>query len=225
MASLFSPQLKRLLSYVRPYSLSAGRRRRFAGGRGARRRPRRVDDQPAVDYVLDPSVVGSQLPLGKIPFTEHVVYLNNFLPVRLSQRLDHFHLHAADDLRSSKPSPNILAPRKFNTSATPRSPNLRNQVYARLIRQPIGFFQHHPTGRLLSAVINDVERTRIALSEYLADLFREGFTLIVFVAVMLRAQLENGARLDRAPSAGRSSGRQIWPQDSPLRRKQPVPPG
>ena len=28
--------------------------------------------------------------------------------------------------------------------------NLRNDVYAKIIKQPIGFFQHHPTGRLLS---------------------------------------------------------------------------
>jgi subfamily B ATP-binding cassette protein MsbA len=63
--------------------------------------------------------------------------------------------------------------------------NLRNDVYAKIIKQPIGFFQHHPTGRLLSVAINDVERTRIALSEYLADMFREGFTLIVFITVVI----------------------------------------
>ena len=62
--------------------------------------------------------------------------------------------------------------------------DLRNQVYARLIRQPIGFFQHHPTGRLISTVINDVERVRYALSEWMADLFLKTFTLIVFVVVL-----------------------------------------
>src|SRR5712692_9656207 len=62
---------------------------------------------------------------------------------------------------------------------------LRNQVYAKIIRQPIGFFQSNPTGRLLSTTINDVERTRIALSEYLADLFQKGFTLIVFLVVIV----------------------------------------
>ncbi len=36
--------------------------------------------KPAVDYVLDPTVVGSALPLGTIPFTNHTVYLNTFLP-------------------------------------------------------------------------------------------------------------------------------------------------
>ncbi len=62
--------------------------------------------------------------------------------------------------------------------------DLRNQVYAKIIRQPIAFFQHNPVGRLLSATINDVERTRVALSEYLADLFQKGFSLIVLVGVL-----------------------------------------
>src|SRR5260221_663274 len=67
--------------------------------------------------------------------------------------------------------------------------NLRNQVYAKIIRQPIGFFQHHPAGRVLSAVINDIEKTRIALSEYLSDLFQKSFTLIVFIAVLFYIDL------------------------------------
>ena len=50
--------------------------------------------------------------------------------------------------------------------------DLRNQVYAKVIRQPIGFFQHHPTGRVMSTVINDVERVRNTFSEYLALGFR-----------------------------------------------------
>jgi len=46
-------------------------------------------------------------------------------------------------------------------------------VYTKIIRQPIGFFQHNPAGRVLSAVVNDIEKTRIALSEYLSDLFQK----------------------------------------------------
>jgi len=41
-------------------------------------------------------------------------------------------------------------------------------VYAKVVRQPIGFFQHHPTGRVLSTIINDVERVRNTFSDSLA---------------------------------------------------------
>jgi ATP-binding cassette, subfamily B, bacterial MsbA len=63
--------------------------------------------------------------------------------------------------------------------------DLRNRVYSRLVQQPIGFFQHNPAGRLMSAVINDVEQVRSAFSEFLADFFRQIFALIAFVLVLL----------------------------------------
>jgi len=63
--------------------------------------------------------------------------------------------------------------------------DLRNAVYNKIIRQPIGFFQHHSAGRVYSAVINDVERARLAISEYLAELFRQVFLFPVFLAILL----------------------------------------
>ena len=35
--------------------------------------------------------------------------------------------------------------------------DLRNALYEKIIRLPIGFFQKNHTGRVISAVINDVE--------------------------------------------------------------------
>jgi ABC-type multidrug transport system fused ATPase/permease subunit len=62
--------------------------------------------------------------------------------------------------------------------------DLRNQVYAKVIRQPIGFFQHHQTGRLMSTVINDVERVRNTFSEYLALGFRHISRCFFLLAVL-----------------------------------------
>ncbi len=50
--------------------------------------------------------------------------------------------------------------------------DLRNQIYEKLVRQPIGFFQQQTTGRLMSAVINDVDRARSTLSDTLASFFQ-----------------------------------------------------
>ena len=63
--------------------------------------------------------------------------------------------------------------------------DLRNKVYSKLVQQPIGFFQHNPAGRLMSAVINDVEQVRSAFSEFLADFFRQIFALVAFIIVLL----------------------------------------
>ncbi len=184
MASVFSPQLKRLLAYVRPYSL------RFVVGVILLAIVALAEGlvalmiKPAVDYVLDPSVVGSALPLGTIPFTNHTVYLNTFLPSSFHNVKTIFFFTLLM-IFGIKAIAEYLGSTEIQYVGHAAVTNLRNDVYAKIIKQPIGFFQHHPTGRLLSVAINDVERTRIALSEYLADMFREGFTLIVFITVVI----------------------------------------
>jgi ATP-binding cassette, subfamily B, bacterial MsbA len=184
VASLFSPQLKRLLGYVRPYVLRLAAGVVLLAVVAVAEGLVALMIKPAVDYVLDPSVVGSKLPLGKIPFTEHTVYLNTFLPAGFHNVKTIFALTLLM-IFGIKAIAEYLGTTQIQYVGHAAVTNLRDAVYARLIRQPIGFFQDHPTGRLLSVAINDVERTRIALSEYLADLFREGFTLLVFVTVVV----------------------------------------
>ena len=183
MASLLSPQLKRLLSYVRPYAF------RLAVGvvlvafvalaEGLVAFMARI----AWDFVLTPTAASSLLPLFTIP-GGRVVFLNEFFPARIHNPWTVFSLTLLA-LFVSKGVAEYFGLTLIQYAGHAAITNLRNQVYARIIRQPIGFFQHHPAGRILSAVINDIEKTRIALSEYLADLFQKGFTLIVFLGVML----------------------------------------
>jgi len=184
VASLFSPQLKRLLGYVRPYSL-----RLIAGilllafvalaeGGVA------LMVAPAVDRVLNPAAVGSMLALVKLPWSGRTIYLNDFFPPRIHNVWTVFAFTLLI-LYFSKAVAEYLGTTEIQYVGQAAVTDLRNQVYARLIRQPMAFFQHNSTGRLQSTVINDVERTRVALSEYLADLFQKGFTFLVFVVVLL----------------------------------------
>jgi subfamily B ATP-binding cassette protein MsbA len=64
--------------------------------------------------------------------------------------------------------------------------DLRNSVYRKVVQQPVGFFHHNPVGRVMSAVISDIEQLRSAFSDYMADFFRQIFNLIAFVFVLLR---------------------------------------
>jgi ATP-binding cassette, subfamily B, bacterial MsbA len=184
VASVFSPQLKRLLAYVRPYVLRLGAGVFLLAIVAIAEGLVALMIKPAVDYVLEPSVVSSALPLGKIPFTDHTVYLNSFLPAGFHNVKTIFAITLLM-IFLIKAVAEYLGSTQIQYVGHAAVTNLRNDVYAKIIRQPIGFFQHHPTGRLLSVAINDVERTRVALSEYLADLFREGFTLIVFITVVI----------------------------------------
>ena len=182
MASLFSPQLKRLLSYVRPYSFRLGfgvllvAFVALADGLVA------FMARIAWDFVLTPTAASSQLPLFTIP-GGRTIFLNQFFPARIHHVWAIFSI-SLTVIFVSKGVAEYFGITEIQYAGHAAITNLRNQVYSKIIHQPIGFFQHHPAGRVLSAVINDIEKTRVALSEYLADMFQKSFTLLVFLAVM-----------------------------------------
>jgi len=183
VASFFSPQLKRLLGYVRPYSLRLAIGVLLVAFVAAAEGVVALMIKLALDFVLNPGATSSRLPLGTIPWSGRVIYLNDFFPPRFHNVWTVFTISLIV-LFFCKALAEYLGVTQIQHVGQAAVTDLRNQVYARLIRQPIGFFQHNPTGRVISTVINDVERARLALSDYLADIFQKGFTFLVFVAVM-----------------------------------------
>jgi ATP-binding cassette, subfamily B, bacterial MsbA len=182
---LLSPQLKRLLGYIRPYFVRMVTGVIFLALVAIAEGAIVVLIVPIIDRVLNPAAVDSALPLFNVPITGKTIYLNHFFPPRIHHvwavvsisLLVVFVIKAIAELMG-----NGLIQSVGHSAVT----DLRNEIYAKLIRQPIAFFQHQPAGRLMSVVINDVERARLAVSEYLADLFRQSFSLVVFVAVLVR---------------------------------------
>ena len=179
----FSPQLRRLLSYVRPYSIRLTFGILLVAFVAMTEGLVALMVKLALDFVLNPGATSSRLPLGTIPWSHRVIYLNDYFPPRFHNVWPIFTISLIV-IFFCKAFAEYLGANQIQRVGQAAVTDLRNQVYARLIRQPIGFFQHHPTGRLISTVINDVERARLALSEYLADIFQKGFTFLVFVGVM-----------------------------------------
>jgi subfamily B ATP-binding cassette protein MsbA len=139
--------------------------------------------KPILDRVLNPAAPDSNVLLFTVPHGGPAIYLNRFFPhsihnvwavVSISLLVVFF----------------VKSVCEFGGSTMVQSvglralTDLRNEVYGTIIRQPIGFFQSQTTGRIMSAVINDVERARPALSEYLADVFRQTFSFIAFLLVL-----------------------------------------
>jgi ATP-binding cassette, subfamily B, bacterial MsbA len=184
VAQFLSPQLKRLLSYVRPYRfrmlLGVVLLAFVAVAEGLIA----LIIAPIFDRVLNPAASDSRLELFKVPFSGHVIYLNQFFPPSIHnvRTVVSIALLVVFFGKAIAEFGGTFVIQAIGHSAIT---DLRNQLYAKLIRQPIGFFQHQPAGRLMSTVINDVERARLAVSEYLADVFRQGFTFMVFLAVLL----------------------------------------
>ncbi|MBN2134240.1 MAG: ATP-binding cassette domain-containing protein [Acidobacteria bacterium] len=63
--------------------------------------------------------------------------------------------------------------------------NLRIELYQKITSRPLSFFTTYSTGTLISRVMNDIERIKSAVSEKLADILREGFTLVALIIYVL----------------------------------------
>jgi ATP-binding cassette, subfamily B, bacterial MsbA len=65
--------------------------------------------------------------------------------------------------------------------------DLRNSLYSTILRRSSSFFHKHPTGTILSTLINDVDRVQLASSQVLGDFLQQFFTFgagVVLVVVL-----------------------------------------
>lgn len=139
---------------------------------------------PIFDRVLNPGAPDSRLFLIQNPFTHQKFYLNSFLPHQIHSVGTMFAI-AILVVFFGKAIAEYFGNTQVQYAGIAGVTDFRNQAYAKVVRQPIGFFQHHPTGRVMSTIVNDVERVRNTFSEYLAVGFRHIFTLFFLLAVLL----------------------------------------
>jgi subfamily B ATP-binding cassette protein MsbA len=184
VGQLISPQLKRLLAYAKPYGLRMIFGIVLVALVAAAEGTLAFMVKAAVDSVLHPEKFISQLPLLTLPWNGKVIYLNKFFPSSIHNVWTIFSITVLV-LYVSKAVAEYVGMMQLQFAGLGAIRDLRNAFYEKVIRQPMGFFQHNPTGRIISVAINDIERVRFALSDYLADLFMKSFTFVAFVIVML----------------------------------------
>jgi ATP-binding cassette, subfamily B, bacterial MsbA len=63
--------------------------------------------------------------------------------------------------------------------------NLRNTVFDKVLRQGAEFFESHSTGRLMSSIMNDIDKVQLATSHILADFLRQLFAALFLTLVVL----------------------------------------
>jgi len=140
--------------------------------------------KPALDVVLNPQSTLQKLVLFQVPGTDRIVYLNDFVPSRVHHVWSVFALSLLF-IFLVKAIAEYFGSTLIQYVGLAGVTNLRNSVYVKIVQQPVGFFHHNPVGRVMSAVIADIEQMRSAFSDYLADFFRQIFSLVIFVAVLL----------------------------------------
>lgn len=177
-------EFKRLLGYLRPYVGLTLLGVFLLAVMGAIEGIVALAIKPALDIILQPSSRVETLALFTIPGTHHVVSLNNFVPSRVHHVWSVFAL-ALLFLFLIKAVAEYVGATLIQYAGLSSITDLRNQAYSKVVQQPVGFFQYNPVGRVMSAVVTDIEQMRGAFSEYFADFFRQIFNLFFFVLVLL----------------------------------------
>jgi len=148
--------------------------------------------EPVFDRILDPGAAPGPVPLYQIPFTDFQLSLNDLLP------------SGVDDIWSVvafgivgvflvKGICNYLGAYLVNYVGLAAVRDLRNEIYGVVLNQSPAFFQKTHTGRLISSLVNDIEKIQVAMSHILADLLRQGFTLIALLWVLVQTDWQLAA--------------------------------
>src|SRR5262249_42395753 len=63
--------------------------------------------------------------------------------------------------------------------------DLGNAVFDKVLRHGAAFFEAHSTGKLMSSIMNDVDKVQLAVSQMLADFLRQLFAAAAFGFVVM----------------------------------------
>lgn len=177
-------EIRRLLRYLRPYVPHFALGVILLAFMGAMDGLIAFAIKPAFDVILARHSTAQALTLFTVPGTHYVVKLNSFVPHQIHWVWSVFAV-ALLFIFLSKGIAEYFGSILIQYVGLSGITDLRDQTYAKVVQQPVGFFQHNPVGRVMSATISDVEQIRSVFSDWLADLVRQVFSLMAFIAVLV----------------------------------------
>jgi subfamily B ATP-binding cassette protein MsbA len=139
---------------------------------------------PIFDYVLNPTSANTDVLLFTVPIFKHPVYLNEFVPAGISNILNKVGF-AILVVFLIKGVCDYFGNYLVNYVGVSAVTDLRNRVFEKVIRQGSQFFESNSTGKLMSSIMNDVEKIQVATSHILADLLRQVFIVLGLLFVLL----------------------------------------
>jgi len=139
---------------------------------------------PLLYTVLDVHAPETRVKLYTVPIFQHTIFLDQFVP---SSFHNIFSVMAFATLAVfiSKGLCDYCANYLVNYVGFSAVTNLRNRVFDKVLRQGAEFFESHSTGKLMSAIMNDIDKVQLATSHILADLLRQTFVLLALLAVVI----------------------------------------
>ncbi len=142
---------------------------------------------PILDSALRPHHSSGPVPLAKLPFTGKPIYLNSLIPHWFSHNPGSMVAGALVGITVAKSLFDYAGTYLVNYIGFHAVTDLRNRHYEKLVFLPATFFHRNSTGKLMSAVVNDIDRIQAAISYSASDAMRQGITLIAMLAVAMVA--------------------------------------
>ena len=140
--------------------------------------------KPLLDRVLSPSS-SDTVSVIEVPVVNWQIHLDAFLPAQVQN------VWAAVALAillvfAIKGICDYIGNYLVNFVGLNAITDLRQRVFNHVLRQDTSFFEVNSTGRLMSSVMNDIEKIQVAVSHLLADWLRQTFSAIGLLAVLVR---------------------------------------
>ena len=177
-------ELLRLLAYARRYwpSLAASVVLMAAAGGATGMMALLIG--PIFDRVLNTTAANTPVLLYTDPVFHHSFYLSNFVPSSIHNvwTMVAFSILA---VFLTKGVCDYFGNYLVNYVGFSAVTNLRDTVFDKVLKQGAEFFESHSTGRLMSSVMNDIDKVQLATSHILADLLRQTFTAVSLLLVVM----------------------------------------
>ena len=176
--------LTRLLSYARRYAWHRAGAVVLMAAAGATQAMLALLIGPIFDRVLNPTAPNTRVPLLTRPILNHQLYLDQFVPSRIGNvwTMVAFAILA---VFLTKGICDYLGNYLVSYAGFSAVTDLRNRIFDKVLKQGAEFFEQNSTGKLMSFVMNDVDKVQVATSQILADLLRQLFSALALAFVVL----------------------------------------
>ncbi|HXA67840.1 MAG TPA: ABC transporter ATP-binding protein [Bryobacteraceae bacterium] len=178
-------EFRRLLRFVRPYTAPLLASVVLMAAVGAAQGFMAVLIGPVFDRVLKPDSPDSLVPLITVPGFTRPIYLQDILPSGIHNV---WTMVAVAILATFliKGLCDYFGNYVVNYVGFSAVTDLRQKVFDRVLRQDANFFESNSTGRLMSSIMNDLEKIQVATSHMLADWLRQSFSVIFLLWVVVQ---------------------------------------
>jgi subfamily B ATP-binding cassette protein MsbA len=138
---------------------------------------------PIIDRVLSRNPSQAPVVFFKNPFTGEPIYLDHLIPGGIH---DIWTLVAIGIVAvfAAKGIFDYIANYLVSFAGFSATTDLRDEVFDKILKQSAGFYESHSTGRLMSSIMNDIDKIQTAVSSMLADSLRQMFVVIALLFVV-----------------------------------------